>query len=79
MNGMVTLRFTNRLEASQTLVLEPWTTEYTLKAGESIDIRAEGDVTLPLEVEVESGRWTLYSLDSKGALLTVIREPGPAR
>jgi hypothetical protein len=76
MNGKVTLRLTNRLNEPRTLILEPWTTEYTLQAGDSIEILAEGDLSLPLEVEVDSTQWTLYSFDSKGALLTVTREPG---
>ena len=79
MNGKVTLRLTNRLEAPQTLVLEPWTTEYKLQPGESIDILAEGNVELPLEVEVEGDQLTLHSFDSAGALLTVVRESGFAR
>jgi len=78
MNGHVTLRLTNHLSHPRTLILEPWTTEYTLQAGDSIEILAEGDVSLPLEVEVANNSWTLHCFDSQGALLTVTREPGRA-
>jgi hypothetical protein len=78
MNAKITLRITNHLDRPQTLVLEPWTTERTLQAGDSVDVLAEGDPSLPLELEATTGGWILHCFDSKGALLTVAREPGPA-
>ena len=46
----VKLRVTNHLDVTRTVVLEPWTGEYTLLPGKSFDIIAEGDLNLPLEV-----------------------------
>jgi hypothetical protein len=71
-SGRVTLKVTNRLEEARVLIIEPWATEYMLPAGSSFDVIAEGDLALPLEVEVADDRITVYAFDSAGALLTVL-------
>jgi hypothetical protein len=73
-NGRVTLRLTNRLSAPRTVVLEPWTGEYTLEPGKTFEIVAEGDITYPLEVEVSDDRFVVYAFDSAGAMLTVFAD-----
>ena len=70
----VKLRVTNHLDVTRTVVLEPWTGEYTLLPGKSFDIIAEGDLNLPLEVEVVEDRIVVYALDSEGALLRIFFE-----
>ena len=79
MNTKVRLRVTNQVPSAQTLVLEPWTTEYKLDPGESLDIVAEGDVAYPLQVELIPGQVILHSFDSKGAMMTVVPTSGGAR
>jgi hypothetical protein len=71
--GTVTLKLTNRLSRTCKVVLEPWTGEYSLKPGATFDIVAEGDLGLPLELEISAERLTIYSFDSEGALLTIIQ------
>lgn len=73
-DGKVTLKLTNILAQPRTVVPEPWTGEYTLRSGKSFDVIAEGDLTLPLEVEIKDERIVIYALDSKGALLRIFQD-----
>jgi hypothetical protein len=52
--------------------LEPWTTEVVIEPGRTVHLRAEGDPSLPLEVEFSEDRVIVYVFDSEGALLTVV-------
>ncbi|GHG75924.1 hypothetical protein [Comamonas sp. JC664] len=70
--GTVTLRLRNSLDASRIVFLEPWTDEYELKPGQTCDIVAEGDLSFPLEVEVDAERIVVYCFDSKGAYMRVL-------
>jgi hypothetical protein len=51
--------------------LEPWATEYAFPAGKSYDIVAEGDLSAPFEIEWYDDRLAVYSIDTKGASMTV--------
>jgi len=73
-NIKVTLRLTNSLDVARTVVLEPWTGEYTLRPGETFDIIAQGDVALPLQVELTEDRVIVYCFDSAGAEMSIFRD-----
>lgn len=73
-SASVTLRLTNHLSVSRTVVLEPWTGEYTLEPGKSFDIVAEGDLTHPLVVEISEDRFVVCAFDSVGAMLTIFAD-----
>ena len=68
------LRLTNRLGSPRTLVLEPWTGEYRLGAGDSLDITVEGSPKTPIEVELEGDRIIVYGFDTTDSMLTVFRD-----
>ncbi len=70
-SGVVTVVLKNALRSDRTLMVEPWTTEYTLQSGQRYEVRAEGDLSLPLEIELTDEGVTLCSFDSEGALVTV--------
>lgn len=73
-NAKVTLKLTNNLGAPRTVVLEPWTGEYTLPPGETFEIVAEGDLTYPLEVELSEDRVIVYCFDSAGAQMSIFSQ-----
>jgi len=73
-DGRVTLRLTNNLDRPRTVVLEPWTGEYTLNPGKTFEIVAQGDLAYPLEIEVIDDRLVVYAFDSAGAMLTIFAE-----
>jgi len=56
------------------VVLEPRTGEYTLRHGKSFEVIAEGDLLLPLEVELIDDRLVVYAFDSAGALLRIFQD-----
>ena len=70
--GVVTVGLRNTLQRECILVVEPWTTEYTLQPGGRYEIRAEGDFSLPLDIELTEEGVTLCSFDAEGALVTVL-------
>lgn len=72
--GRITLRLRNSLTGPRTLILEPWTTEYTISPGRAYDIIAEGNLSLPLEVELADDAVTIYAFDSSDAMLTVLED-----
>jgi hypothetical protein len=53
-------------------MIEPWTTEYTLMPLRSYEIVAEGDVSLPVRIELTREGVTVCSLDSEGAVIFVL-------
>lgn len=73
-NAKVTLRLTNSLDAARTVVLEPWTGEYTLQPGRSFDIVAEGNIDYPLNVELSDDRVIVYCFDSAGAQMSIFQD-----
>jgi hypothetical protein len=73
-NETIKIKLTNRLSTPYKLMLEPWTGVYTLESGKTFDILAEGDITLPLEIEICEDRLILGAFDSAGALLTVFQD-----
>jgi hypothetical protein len=73
-NAKVKLRLTNSLDAARTVVLEPWTGEYTLRPGSSFDIVAEGDLAYPLQVELSLDRVIVYCFDSAGAQMSIFED-----
>ena len=77
---MVTIkvRITNRLETTQTLMIEPWTTEYVLPPGRTLDVIAKGDPRYPLEVELDEAYVTFTGFDSEGAIVDVFQNGVPA-
>lgn len=68
-SGRVTLELRNSSWAPRTVVLEPWTGEYTLPPCETVEIVAEGDLACPLEIETVGERIIVYAFDSEGATL----------
>ncbi|MCP3098372.1 hypothetical protein LZ198_05695 [Myxococcus sp. K15C18031901] len=66
-NTKVTLKLRNTTADALEVVLEPWTGQYRLPPGVAFDVVAEGDISLPLEVEIFEGRIIVYSFDSEGA------------
>jgi len=68
-----TLRLTNRLESNRTVVLEPWTGEYRLSAGETLDVVVEGSPETPVEVELDAERIVVYAFDTTDSMLTAFR------
>ena len=74
--GVVTLRLRNSLQERRTLILEPWTTEYVLEPGQTVVLVAEGDLSLPLEIELFEDQMIVYAFDSVGALLSVLTPDG---
>lgn len=73
-NTKVTLRLMNSLDVARTVVLEPWTGEYTLQPGRSFDIVAEGDISYPLQVELSEDRVIVYCFDSAGAQMSIFQD-----
>ena len=73
-NAKVTLQLTNNLGVARTVVLEPWTGEYTLRPGETFDIVAEGDLAYPLQVELSEDRVVVYCFDSAGAQMAIFSD-----
>jgi hypothetical protein len=70
----VKVRLTNSLPTPRTVVLEPWTGEYTLQPGKTFDIVAEGDLEYPLAIEIIEDRLVVYAFDSAGAMLTIFAD-----
>jgi hypothetical protein len=70
-SGRVTLKVTDSLPSARLLMIEPWTGEYDLPPGKTLDVLAEGDLTYPLEIEVTEDRFILYGFDSVDSMLTV--------
>jgi hypothetical protein len=68
--GRVVIKITNSLNVSRILMLEPWTGEYDLPPGKTLDVVAEGDLRLPLEIEITDERVIIYGFDSSYSLLT---------
>jgi len=68
------LRLTNRLDVSRTVVLEPWTGEYQLAAGATLDIEVSGTPTTPLHLELDGDQLILYAFDTTDAMLTAYRD-----
>ena len=73
-NGRITLRLTNGLDAPRTVVLEPWTGEYTLQPGKAFDIVAEGSLAYPLGVELTEDRVIVTCFDSAGAQMSIFSD-----
>jgi hypothetical protein len=73
-NARVTLRVTNSLEDARTVVLEPWTGEYTLQPGKSFDIVAEGQLSFPLQVELSENQVIVHCFDSAGAKMSIFQD-----
>lgn len=74
MIDQVKIRLTNSLATPRVVVLEPWAGEYTLAPGRNFDILAEGDLSLPLEVEFTDDRVIIYAADSEGAMLRIFSD-----
>jgi hypothetical protein len=68
------LRLVNRLDQGRTVVLEPWTGEYRLGAGEELDIAVSGTPATPVEVELDGDRIVVTAFDTSDALLTAYRD-----
>lgn len=68
------LRLTNRLASPRIVVLEPWTGEYRLGAGVSLDIVVEGSPATPIEVELNGDRIVVHGFDTTDSMLTAFRD-----
>ena len=69
-----TLLLTNRLDVPRTVVLEPWTGEYSLPAGGRLEIAVQGTPSTPLEVELQGDRIIIHAFDTTDAMLTAYRD-----
>ena len=78
-HDFVRLQLVNERLSEQTLMIEPWTTEYSLVPNHVYDIIAEGDTSLPVRVELTQEGITVCSLDSEGATVTVLEDGKQAR
>ena len=67
----VTLKVHNELRTARTLIVEPWTTEYSLPSGKSLDVILTGDPKFPLEIHVSEEDITVHGFDSAGATMSV--------
>lgn len=67
------LRFFNNVGRLLTVVLEPWTGEYRLAPGTSLDIVVKGEPVSPLDVEIDDDWITVTAFESAGAMLTAYR------
>lgn len=70
-NAKVTLKLRNTTAAALEVVLEPWTGQYRMPPGVAFDVVAEGDLSLPLEVEILEGRVIVHCFDSEGADMNI--------
>ncbi len=66
-----TLKVTNSLDTARVLMLEPWTGEYSLPPGKTLEVLAEGDLSYPLEVEIAEDRIIVHGFDTTDSMLTV--------
>lgn len=73
-NCRVTLHLTNSLDTPRTVVLEPWTGEYTLRPDRSFDIVAEGNSEHPLQIELSDDRVIVSCFDSAGAQMSIFQD-----
>ena len=55
-------------------MLEPWTGEYRLGVGESLDVVVQGSAETPLEVALENDRCVVYAFDTAGSTLVAFRD-----
>lgn len=70
-SGCVRLELVNAQREEQTLLVEPWTTEYALAPGQIYQIISEGDTSLPIRIELTSEGITVCALDAEGATVSV--------
>lgn len=70
----IKVRISNSLAEMRWVMLEPWTGEYRLEAGKSLDLITHGDISLPLEVELSGDTIIVYALDSEGATVQIFRD-----
>ena len=68
----ISIKVTNRLSARQSLVVEPWLTEYDLPPGKTLTVIMTGDPAYPLEIETAPKQVTIHAFDSAGANYTVL-------
>ena len=67
----VTLKVTNSLDSSRILMIEPWTVEYSLPPGKTLEVLAEGDLSFPLGIEIAEDRIIVHGFDTTDSMLTV--------
>jgi hypothetical protein len=75
-SGRIRLQITNSLSSARILMIEPWTGEYPLPPGKSLDVLAEGDISYPLEIKVTEEQFIVYGFDTTNSLLTVLEWSG---
>lgn len=69
--GTIRIIVRNSLSEARTVVLEPWSGQYTLPANHAYEIVAYGDLSLPIELELFDDQLIVHSLDSAGAMLRI--------
>jgi hypothetical protein len=69
----IQLRLTNRGPNAGTLILEPWTGEYDIGPGETLQIVGSGDLERSLEIDFAPDEITVHWLDSAGAEAIVLQ------
>jgi hypothetical protein len=68
----ISIKVTNRLSTLQSLIVEPWLTEYALPSGKALTVTLTGDPKYPIEVETGPEHITIYAFDSAGATVSVL-------
>jgi hypothetical protein len=72
--GRITVRIRNSLRMPRIVVLEPWSSQHTLASEQAFDIVADGDLSLPIEVELFEDTIIVHGLDSAGSTLRVFSD-----
>ena len=70
------LRVRNDGTSSRVVYIEPWGEDYTLRAGESIEVGASGKTALPWITVVESGGTTQVYVEGDRAVDFVVSQGG---
>ena len=72
--GTMVLKFTNSLTQARTLILEPWTGEYSIAPGNSVELVAEGPPPQNFEIELLEDTVVVYALGGEGTDVRVFRD-----
>ncbi|MBZ4411921.1 hypothetical protein K8640_27260 [Myxococcus sp. XM-1-1-1] len=69
----LTLNIQNTTHNKLEIILEPWTGQYFLHPGEAFDVVAEGDIALPLGIEIAENRVSITCFDTVDSDMYVLR------
>jgi hypothetical protein len=75
----ITLHIVNTESAERTLMIEPWTTEYSLTPKDEYQLALKGENGRPIRIELTPDGLTVCAIDSKGATAEVTRGGEPVK